>query len=92
MPRRKQYHPHRFGTPGTPWPWTDSIVINNRNVSIGTKLKFRGERGEFVFQRYVEHPNGDWIDVLDKNGQWRAIRADRVKTVKNKTKREKAGK
>lgn len=91
MAKRKQHHETRFGTAPDTQVWHLNIKLNGRNVEYGTRLKFRGERGEFLFVKYVEHPNGDWIDCFDKNGQWRAIRADRLKQVKNKTAREKHG-
>jgi hypothetical protein len=89
MPRRK----NRAQTPdlSAEWEKLDSIQINGRNVSPGTELKIRGERGRFRFIKYVKTPEGvEWIDVWGgpKNcEQWRSFRPDRVRTVhyKNQT-------
>lgn len=91
MARRLKKYETRWGTAPPNQTWHESLSLHKRNVSLNTRLKFAGERGEFRFIKYVEHPNGDWIDVWDKNGAWRAFRADRLKQVKNKTRREKAG-
>lgn len=91
MARRKKKYDTKYGTAPAGQVWLFDLSLNNRNVSSGTKLKFKGERGDFSFIKYVERDQGkDWIDVFDKNGQFRAFYADRLKTVKNKTKREKA--
>ena len=92
MPKRKKFS-SPFGDAPAGQVWHFEYTLNNRNVTRGTKLRFKGERGVFTFIKYVERETGpDWIDVFDKNGQFRAFYADRLKTVKNKTKRERAGK
>ena len=91
MARRKQRYGTKYGDPPAGQVWLFDVMLNQRNVTAGTKLRFKGERGQFTFIKYVERDQGkDWIDVFDKNGQFRAFYADRLRTVKNKTKREKA--
>lgn len=91
MGRRRQRHSTPYGDPPEGTEWLFEATLNNRKVTTGTRLKFRGERGEFRFIKYVKREQSpDWIDVFDKNGQFRAFYVDRLKTVKNKSKRERA--
>ena len=83
MPRRKRTAP-----PPTPAGWRVSVewTANGRHVEPGTELRIRGERGRFVFVRYVATDKAaEWIDVRDADGRWRAFRPERVKTVHRKT-------
>lgn len=45
----------------------DSITIGTDEIIKGTKLKIRGNQGEFAFQRYAvnERLDVEWIDVID---------------------------
>jgi len=86
MPRRKQ----RFATPWGEAPegqvWHTETKLNNRHVSFGHPLRFKGRRGEFQFIKYVERVEGrDWIDVFEpRTGQFRAFYADTLSQVKSR--------
>lgn len=91
MVKKRTRYTTQWGDAPESQVWHLEIKLHDRNVKFRTRVKFRGERGEFTFIKYVEHVNGDWIDCLDKNGQWRSIRADRLSRVLNRSARERAG-
>lgn len=67
------------------WTVTDEVRINNRVVTKGTELSFKGVKGRFIFQRLVTLDDGRaWIDVFggpEKHEMLRSFGVDRVKTV-----------
>jgi len=67
------------------WVITTEISINGRNVSPGTELSIKGERGRFRFMQHVVNANGvEWIDVVGGRKNYdlqRSFKIDRVKTV-----------
>lgn len=70
--------------------YTTTIKINGREVTPGTELKIRGERGRFRFMKFVRNGEAEWIDLWggpSGREQTRSFRVDRVATVhyKNKT-------
>ena len=76
--------------PNDSWKYILEMQINGRNVSKGTELKIRGERGRYRFVQYIVTPTTEWLDVWGgKKGaeQMRSFKLDRVKTVhyKNQT-------
>jgi hypothetical protein len=83
---------HKIKTPmiSDAWAVETEIQINGRKVSPGTELKISGERGRFVFIKFVDTGSAQWLDVWGgtKGGEtWRSFRLDQVKTVhyKNQT-------
>jgi len=79
MIARKKYHP----TPAHP-DWqrlTEVAAPGGRYLRPGVEFRIRGERGRFRFLRYVVTPTTSWIDCVGPNGQYRAFRLDRVRTV-----------
>lgn len=86
----------KAATPDTPkpndlWKITTEMQINGRNVSKGTELKVKGQRGRFRFIKHVLTEEGhEWIDAIGGpkgSEQWRSFRPSEVKTVhiKNQT-------
>lgn len=80
MPRRRR--------PTLPADWieTTEIQLNGRDVTPGTELSIRGERGRFRFLKHVSRPERgiEWIDVYGGpkgSEQLRAFRPERIKTV-----------
>jgi hypothetical protein len=76
--------------PNDLWEYIREIQINGRNVTPGTELKIKGERGRFRFMQVIKTPTTEWIDVYGGPKGAECIRSfylDRVKTVhyKNKT-------
>ena len=76
--------------PNDTWEYITELQINGRNVSKGTELKMRAERGRFRFVHIVKTPTAEWIDVWGGpkgSESMRSFRLDRVKTVhyKNQT-------
>lgn len=60
------------------------MQINGRHVTVGTELKIAGVTGRFVFQRYVDTGEHQWVDVWGgpaKAERFRSFRLDRIKTV-----------
>lgn len=45
------------------WEVQTEMQINGRNVSKGTELKIKGERGRFRFVKYVKTEKTEWVDV-----------------------------
>lgn len=60
------------------YQWTPKIKLVT-----GNKIKIRGERGWFTFLSITTNPsiNTSWVDVLDKNFQFRSFYIDRIKGV-----------
>lgn len=86
----------KAATPAAPkpndlWQVKEEIQINGRNVSKGTELKVKGQRGRFRFIKYVLTEQGkEWVDVLGGpkgSEQWRSFLPSDIKTVhvKNQT-------
>jgi hypothetical protein len=86
----------KAATPAVPKPndlcqVKEEIQINGRNVSKGTELKIKGQRGRFRFVKHVlTEKNKEWIDVIGGpkgQEQWRSYSPTDVKTVhvKNQT-------
>lgn len=72
------------------WEVQTELQINGRNVSRGTELKIRGQRGRFRFIKYVKTETTDWVDVWGgprHSENWRSFRlADVVRVhAKNQT-------
>jgi len=76
--------------PNDEWRYIDEMQINGRNVSKGTELKIKGERGRFRFVLFIVTPKAEWLDVWGgpKGSEClRSFRLSKVKTVhyKNQT-------
>jgi len=76
--------------PNDTWVVLTDIQVHGRNVSKGTELKIKGERGRFRFVKFVKNGDAEWIDVWGgPKGMpcLRSFRLDRIKTVhyKNRT-------
>jgi hypothetical protein len=90
MSRKKNLAP-AGPKPNDGWIYATHIQVHGRNVSPGTELKIRGERGRFRFVHRILTERGvEWIDVWGgKKGaeQMRSFKLDRIKTVhyKNQT-------
>jgi hypothetical protein len=83
MARKKQSVPSG-PRPNDNWVIETEIQINGRNVVPGTELKIEGERGRFLFMRYVVNGEISWIDVHGGPKGYehtRSFRLDRVKRV-----------
>lgn len=89
MPRRA-----RFRKPDQPhslnWRVEYTAKIPGRHPLVpGREFKVRGERGRFIFRRFVTNTvtGESWIDASGPGRQFRSIRPDRVSRVHNKKKR-----
>jgi Na+-transporting NADH:ubiquinone oxidoreductase subunit NqrF len=75
--------------PNPSWVETYEIQVNGRNITQGTEVSIRGERGRFRFMKHVKTDTAEWVDVVGGvKGvkMWRSFRVDRVKTVHRKNK------
>jgi hypothetical protein len=90
MARKKAATPEA-PKPNDLWQIKTEMQINGRNVSKGTELKVKGQRGRFRFIKHVVTETGhEWIDAIGgpKGAeQWRSFHLEDVKTVhvKNQT-------
>jgi hypothetical protein len=69
------------------WEVSTEIQINGRNVSTGTELKIKGERGRFRFIKHVKTATSEWVDVWGGPKQaenWRSFHMDKVVRVHSK--------
>lgn len=72
------------------WEISDELQIEGKMKLInGREFRIRGERGRFIFQRYVYNPRIEegWIDAQSANPKKRASRSfeiDRVTRVHRK--------
>ena len=84
MRRRKS----RVETPNASAHWviSEEISIHGRNVSRGTELSIKGQRGRFKFIKHVVNGDIEWIDVIDKFRAFRSFRTEEVKRVHYKNK------
>lgn len=62
MARRKAIVPSA-SSPIANWDVSTEIQINGRNVTKGTELKIKGERGRFRFVKHVKTATSEWVDV-----------------------------
>lgn len=67
--------------PASEWITTEDYVVNGRHLTPGTEFKVSNERGRFLFLRHVVNGDKEWIDAKSPEGQFRAFRVERVKTV-----------
>jgi hypothetical protein len=77
--------------PNPSWVETYEIQINGRNITAGTEVSIRGERGRFRFIKHVKTDKAEWVDVVGgPKGirMWRSFRIDSVKTVHRVNKTE----
>jgi hypothetical protein len=81
MARRKGYdssvyHENPFWIVSYEYQFKKDLIVP------GTKLKIKGERGEFTFQRMVYHKEKDvtWIDCFSMTG-YRSFYIDRLNRV-----------
>lgn len=85
-----------------PYWWTDKVVpidefyFKGRLLMPGDKLKFKGTRGVFTFERVWSNTEKDvqWINCLeDKTQQFRAFYVDRLSSIviPKKSRRKKDG-
>lgn len=69
----------------------DSFQLGKRTLlNSGDKIKIKGERGIFIFERFCKNEsNGkEWIDCMDKNKCRRSFTPDRCqKPTKSKAKK-----
>jgi len=86
MARRRQFHSSRWGDAPEGQVWHEETKLNNRHVTFGHPLRFKGRRGVFNFIKYVEREDGrDVIDVFEpRTGQFRAFYADTLSQVKTR--------
>lgn len=73
----------------TSWVILDSVQINGRNVSTGSEITIKGERGRFKFIQLVKTPEAEWVDVIGGLSNYKAFRSfylSRVKVVHRKNK------
>lgn len=79
MPRRK----NRAEVIPYPEEWVvnEEMTVNKRNVTPGTEISFRGQRGRFRFIKHVVNGQHEWIDVISTSGQFHSFRPSEVKRV-----------
>ena len=66
------------------WTFEEEYKFSPRVTLVpGSKIKISGERGWFTFVSITTNPaiNKTWVDVIDKNYQFRAFYLDRIKGV-----------
>lgn len=63
------------------WVVSDEWKINNKTVTAGAELSFRGERGRFKFVKHVINGDHEWVEVLGSDMQFHSFRPDKLKTV-----------
>ncbi len=90
MSKKKKDSTPDLPKPNDGWVYLTEIQINGRNVSKGTELKVRGERGRFRFLEKVETGTTEWLNVWGGpkgSEHLRSFRVEQVKTVhvKNQT-------
>lgn len=86
----KKRKPADIPNPNPSWIESEEIQINGRNITKGTEVSIRGERGRFRFMKHVKTDKAEWVDVVGGTTgvrMWRSFEVSRVKTVhrKNKT-------
>jgi hypothetical protein len=85
MARKKKLREGEITGPIKDWTVSTEIQINGRNVTVGTEMKIKGERGRFRFMKHVTNADGvEWIDVWGgpkKSEHTRSFRLDRVQRV-----------
>lgn len=89
MPCKKPQEP-AVARPNDEWVQEYEMTVNGRSVTADTELKISGERGRFLFMKYVKNGDIEWVDVWGGSKGYESIRSfrpDRIKTVhyKNKT-------
>ena len=83
----------------TPYNHNPAIVVKDHvyhgqdRIEVGTKIKFKDDRGVYKFRQHVDNTELDiqWIDCMDVNtGEFRSFVASRLKgPLKEKRKRVK---
>lgn len=78
MARRKKYEPLSQENPF--WEISYEYQHGRDLIVPGNQIKFKGDRGTFIFQRVVYHTekNVTWIDCYNASG-YRAFYIDRLK-------------
>lgn len=83
MTRKRTTHDTRPTVPAH-WDVSPTVRLRNRQVTPGTRLRIRGERGTFTFRQFVRNTRtgAEWLDVNATDaGTFRAFRPERVASI-----------